>query len=62
MSRHTYEVIPYEQTNFLFSMGRLTYVVPHIHRELELALVLEGDVQLMSNGEERRVRPAMSLR
>ena len=57
MPLHTYEVIPYEQTNFLFSMGRLTYVVPHIHREMELALVLEGDIQVASNGEEKRVRP-----
>lgn len=57
MARHTYEVIPYEQTNYLFSMGRLTYVVPHIHRELELAMVLDGAIDLISGGEAQRVDP-----
>ena len=57
MARHAYELIPYEQTNYLFSLGELTYVVPHIHREMELALVLDGDVELMSGGERFIIHP-----
>lgn len=55
--RHTYEMIPYEDTNFLFSLGRLSYVVPHIHRELEVALVLEGNILLACGGERRMIHP-----
>ncbi len=55
MAKQTYEVIPYEQTNFLFSMGELTYVIPHIHREIEIALVLEGEIQLVSGLEKHLI-------
>lgn len=57
MAKHAYELIPYEQTNYLFSLGQLTYVVPHIHREMELVLVLEGDIQLVAGGECFSIHP-----
>lgn len=57
MQQHAYELISYEQTNFLFSLGQLTYVVPHIHRELEIAMVLEGDVQLITSGSSHIIHP-----
>ena len=57
MSQHAYELISYEQTNFLFSLGQLTYVVPHIHREMEIAMVLEGDVLLIADGERYTIHP-----
>jgi AraC-like DNA-binding protein len=38
-------------------MGQLTYVVPHIHRELELAMVLDGEIHLVSGGESQCVHP-----
>ena len=57
MQQHAYELISYEQTNFLFSLGQLTYVVPHIHRELEIAMVLEGDVQMITGGDNYIIHP-----
>lgn len=57
MARQAYELISYDQTNFLFSLGQLTYVVPHIHREIEIAMALRGDIQLITGGESHTVHP-----
>lgn len=57
MALHAYELIAYDQTNYLLSLGQLTYVVPHIHREIELAMVLRGDVLLRTGGESSIVHP-----
>lgn len=57
MARQAYELIPYDQTNYLFSLAQLTYVVPHIHREIEIAMGLRGDIQLITGGESYTVHP-----
>ena len=57
MISHTYEMIPYDSTNYLFSVGQLTYVAPHIHRELELGMVLEGEIHYIANGTEYHLFP-----
>ena len=56
-AQREYELVPYESTNYLFSVGKLTYVLPHIHREMELALVLTGEIDLFAAGETVRLFP-----
>ncbi|MBP3372696.1 MAG: helix-turn-helix domain-containing protein [Clostridia bacterium] len=41
-----YEVIDYSGTNFKFLAGYVNYVMPHLHREIELGLVLSGEMGL----------------
>ena len=52
-----FELIPYETTNFLLVAGRETCCVPHLHRELELALVLDGTLTMNTGGDKRLMRP-----
>ena len=52
-----YKIINYGSTNYVFSMGKHRYVEPHIHREMELGLVLEGGVLLNTLGREYELGP-----
>ncbi len=43
---HRYEVIDYSGTNFKFITGRTRHVTPHLHREFEIGVILDGTEQL----------------
>ena len=56
MQRNYFEEVPYEKTNYLFSVGRENYAMPHIHPEFELGIVLEGTVALTEGNTAHRIR------
>ena len=43
-----YEVIAYAGTNYVFSLGRASYVCPHVHREFEFGVVLDGQMRIIT--------------
>lgn len=46
-----YELISYEGQNFKYLIGSVSYCIPHIHREIELGMVLGGEVCFRVNGQ-----------
>ena len=51
-----YEVISYTGQNYKFTVGTERYCMPHIHRELELGMILRGNVVLNVDGRHKTVR------
>ncbi len=49
--KHEYEIIEHNNINFRVFLVDLRYRTPHIHRDFELCLVLEGSLTLFVNGE-----------
>lgn len=45
---HEYEMISYKNVNFKFSVVNCLYRTPHIHKEFEICLLLDGKVQVNS--------------
>ena len=52
MAQVHYKLIDYGSTNYVFSMGKHRYVEPHIHREMELGLVLEGGTHVFMHEQD----------
>lgn len=52
-----YELISYPETNFKFSMVSVLYRTPHIHKEMEAVLILDGRVRVRSRKQEVTVSP-----
>ena len=57
MAEISYEVVRYDETNFIFVTGQTASVLPHSHRELELGLVLKGQPRLRVGEADFLLRP-----
>ncbi|MGN0254498.1 MAG: cupin domain-containing protein [Chordicoccus sp.] len=51
--REEYEIIPHEENNYHIFLVHLLYRNPHIHKDYELCMVLEGNVSFISSGMEQ---------
>lgn len=52
-----YEVISYHRTNYKFSTVRAVYCAPHVHKEIEIGLLLEGKFTVHSSKETAVLSP-----
>lgn len=43
-----YELISFPDTNYKFSMVNILYCAPHVHKEWEICLMLDGAVRVFS--------------
>lgn len=50
MVQNEYEIISHNNSNFHLFMVNLLYRTPHIHKDFEISLVLEGGLSLMTPG------------
>jgi len=52
-----YEVISYYGINYKFSTVSAIYCAPHIHKEIEIGMVLEGKFKVRSCMEQTVLTP-----
>lgn len=55
MKKH-YEVISYDGQNFKFTVGAEHHCAPHIHREIEFGIILDGDPFIKVNGQTHQLK------
>jgi len=48
---HEFEIVSYGETNFKIFMVNMLYRTPHIHKDFELGLVLNGAINLITQGQ-----------
>ncbi len=54
--KHEYEIIAHNNVNFHVFIVNLLYRTPHIHKDYELCLVLDGSATLFTGGESYHLR------
>ena len=50
MMKREYEIISHAETNFKVFVVNLLYRAPHIHKDFELGLVLDGNISILLPG------------
>ena len=51
MMKREYEIISHAETNFKVFVVNLLYRAPHIHKDFELGLVLDGNISILLPGQ-----------
>ena len=57
MMKREYEIISHAETNFKVFVVNLLYRAPHIHKDFELGLVLDGNISILLPGQTLLLQP-----
>lgn len=57
MMKREYEIISHVETNFKVFVVNLLYRTPHIHKDFELGLVLDGNISILLPGQTLFLQP-----
>ena len=57
MMKREYEIISHAETNFKVFVVNLLYRAPHIHKDFELGLVLDGNISILLPGQTLLLEP-----
>lgn len=57
MMKREYEIISHADTNFKVFVVNLLYRAPHIHKDFELGLVLDGNISILLPGQTLLLQP-----
>lgn len=57
MMKREYEIISHVETNFKVFVVNLLYRAPHIHKDFELGLVLDGNISILLPGQTLFLQP-----
>lgn len=52
-----FEIISHSQMNFKLFLVNMLYRTPHIHKDFELCLLLEGSLSLQAQNENHGLKP-----
>ena len=52
-----FEIISHSQMNFKLFLVNMLYRTPHIHKDFELCLLLEGRLSLQAQNENHSLKP-----